>query len=162
MPAGSPNFTAVFFRRTTPQITNPGGLWDESQNFYPRLGGIPHVGMREWRWPRGGKIKFSHLQFDTTVYDWQGAQITLDLFRRADAFHGASVLLHGQPQPLDLRRAALHPRDLQPGRRQLGRRLPGLVDRPGERACRSPSGPACCAITSASRRRSSGPIGPKS
>lgn len=35
------NFTAVFFRRSTPQITNPGGLWDESQNFYPRLGGIP-------------------------------------------------------------------------------------------------------------------------
>jgi hypothetical protein len=33
------NFTAVFFRRTTPQITNPGGLWDESQNFYLRLGG---------------------------------------------------------------------------------------------------------------------------
>ena len=33
------NFTAVFFRRTTPQITNPGGLWDETQNFYPRLGG---------------------------------------------------------------------------------------------------------------------------
>jgi hypothetical protein len=23
------NFTAVFFRRSTPQITNPGGLWDE-------------------------------------------------------------------------------------------------------------------------------------
>jgi hypothetical protein len=32
------NFTAVFFRRTTPQITNPGGLWDETRNFYPRLG----------------------------------------------------------------------------------------------------------------------------
>jgi hypothetical protein len=75
-----PNFSAVFFRRTTPQITNPGGLWDESQKFYPRLGGTPHVGMREWRWPRGGKIKFSHLQFDGTVYDWQGAQITLICF----------------------------------------------------------------------------------
>ena len=74
------NFTAVFFRRTTPQITNPGGLWDESQNFYPRLGGIPHLGMREWRWPRAGKIKFAHLQFDSTVYDWQGAQITLICF----------------------------------------------------------------------------------
>ena len=37
-----PGFTAVFFRRTTPQITNPGGLWDESVNFYPRFGGIPH------------------------------------------------------------------------------------------------------------------------
>ena len=71
------NFTAVFFRRSTPQITNPGGLWDESQNFYPRLGGVPHVGMREWRWRNGGRIKFSHLQFDSTVYDWQGR---LDLF----------------------------------------------------------------------------------
>jgi predicted phage terminase large subunit-like protein len=73
------NFTAVFFRRTMPQITNPGALWDESLNFYPRLGGIPHLRMREWRWPRG-KIKFSHLQFETTVYDWQGAQITLICF----------------------------------------------------------------------------------
>src|SRR5205823_4511232 len=75
-----PGFTAVFFRRTTPQITNPGGLWDESQNFYPRLGGTPHVGMREWRWPRAGRIKFSHLQFDSTVYAWQGAQIALICF----------------------------------------------------------------------------------
>jgi predicted phage terminase large subunit-like protein len=73
-------FTAVFFRRTTPQITNPGALWDESQNFYPRVGGTPYLGAREWRWPDGGKIKFSHLQFDATVYDWQGAQITLICF----------------------------------------------------------------------------------
>jgi len=72
-----PNFTAVFLRRTTPQITNPGGLWDESLNFYPLVGGTPHLGVREWRWRRGGKIKFAHLQFDNTVHDWQGAQITL-------------------------------------------------------------------------------------
>ena len=75
-----PGFTAVFFRRTTPQITNPGGLWDESVNFYPRFGGAPHHRAHEWRWPRAGKIKFSHLQFDATVFDWQGAQITLICF----------------------------------------------------------------------------------
>jgi predicted phage terminase large subunit-like protein len=75
-----PGFTAVFFRRTTPQITNPGGLWDETQHFYPRLGGIPHLRAHEWRWPRGGKIKFSHLQHAASVYDWQGAQITLICF----------------------------------------------------------------------------------
>src|ERR1700730_11968506 len=79
-------FTAVFFRRTTPQITNPGGLWDESQNFYPRLGGTPHLRAQEWRWPRGGKIKFSHLQLATTVYDWQGAQITLICFDEVTHF----------------------------------------------------------------------------
>jgi hypothetical protein len=44
------------------QITNPGGLWDESQNFYPRLGGIPHLGAREWRWSRGsGQHPGDHL-----------------------------------------------------------------------------------------------------
>ena len=75
-----PGFTAVFFRRTTPQITNPGGLWDESQNFYPRFGGTAHRRTQEWRWPRGGKIKFSHLQHNSTVYQWQGAQITLICF----------------------------------------------------------------------------------
>src|SRR5271169_767228 len=73
-------FIAVFFRRTTPQITNPGGLWDESQNFYPLFGGTPHLRAQEWRWPRGGKIKFSHLQLGSSVYDWQGAQITLICF----------------------------------------------------------------------------------
>jgi predicted phage terminase large subunit-like protein len=75
-----PGFNAVFFRRTTPEITNPGGLWDESLNFYPRFGGIPHHRAHEWRWRRGGKIKFSHLQLDSTVYHWQGAQIALICF----------------------------------------------------------------------------------
>jgi hypothetical protein len=46
-----PGFTAVFFRRTTPQITNPGGLWDESVNFYRRFGGIPPEAQRGG--PRG-------------------------------------------------------------------------------------------------------------
>jgi hypothetical protein len=56
-------------------MTNPGALWHGSRNFYPRVGGTPHLGAREWRWRRGGKIKFSHLQFEITVlYDWQGAQ----------------------------------------------------------------------------------------
>src|SRR5437016_6397083 len=74
------NFTAVFFRRTTPQITNPGGLWDESLNFYPRLGGTPHLRAQEWRWASGGKIKFSHLQLAATVYDCEGAQNTVICF----------------------------------------------------------------------------------
>jgi hypothetical protein len=124
------NFTAVFFRRTTPQITNPGALWDESLNFYPQVGGTPHLGAREWRWPRAGKIKFSHLQFETTVHDWQGAQITLICFDELTHFSAHQFFLHGQPQPLDLRRQALHPRDVQPRCGQLGGRLPGVVDRP--------------------------------
>src|ERR1700724_4146545 len=59
------NFTAVFFRRTTPQITNPGALWDESQNFYPQVGGTPHLGAREWRWPHPGKISSCQRRSET-------------------------------------------------------------------------------------------------
>jgi predicted phage terminase large subunit-like protein len=74
------NFTTVIFRRTMPQITNPGALWDESLNLYRWTGGLRHLVAREWRWSRGGKIKFAHLQFDSTVYTWQGAQIALICF----------------------------------------------------------------------------------
>ena len=45
--------------------------------FYPRFGGIPNQRSHEWRWPGAGKIKFSHLQLDATVYRWHGAQIAL-------------------------------------------------------------------------------------
>src|SRR5262245_39583379 len=75
-----PGFAAVFFRRTTPQITNPGGLWDESLNFYPRFGGAPRLRAHEWCWRSGAKIKFAHLQFETTVHEWQGAQLALICF----------------------------------------------------------------------------------
>jgi Chromate transporter len=84
---------------TIPQITNPGALWDESLNFYPRLGGTPHLRMREWRWPRGGRIKFAHLQFETTVYDWQGMHgwITdrdfTNIFAVAQAIPGPNMIL---------------------------------------------------------------------
>src|SRR4051812_45310183 len=74
------NFTAVFFRRTTPQITNPGGLWDESRNFLSAAG--RHAAPRRSRVALAARrqIKFAHLQFDSTVYDWQGAQIALICF----------------------------------------------------------------------------------
>ena len=49
--------------------------------------------------------------------DYQGAQIPLICFDELTHFTEASVLVLAQPQPVDLRRAALRSRDLQPGRR---------------------------------------------
>ena len=74
-------FAAVFFRRNSVQVRNPGGLWDESMKVYPRLGATPISHILEWQWrPKGGKIKFAHLEHETTVLDWQGAQIPLIVF----------------------------------------------------------------------------------
>ena len=75
-----PQFFTVFFRRNTVQIKNPGGLWDESMKLYPFAGGNPVSTILEWRWPRGGKIKMGHLEYESSVLDWQGSQIPLIVF----------------------------------------------------------------------------------
>jgi predicted phage terminase large subunit-like protein len=76
----NPAFAAVCFRRTTVQIRNPGGLWDQSMRLYPLIGGIPAGQPLEWRWKNGGKIKFAHLEHENNKLDWHGSEIPLLLF----------------------------------------------------------------------------------
>lgn len=73
----NPDFRAVIFRRTSPQITNAGGLWDESSNLYPMLGAEPNLTTLSWRWPSEAVVRFAHMQHPKHMYDWQGSQIPL-------------------------------------------------------------------------------------
>lgn len=73
----NPGFGAVIFRRTSPQITNQGGLWDESAKLYPLLGATANRGMLQWGFRGGARVSFRHLQYEHNIYDWQGAQIPL-------------------------------------------------------------------------------------
>lgn len=75
-----PGFYAVFFRRTTPQIRNPGGLWDTSKRVYPLAGGVAVEQPLEWNWQSGARVKMAHLEHENTVEDWQGAQVPLFFF----------------------------------------------------------------------------------
>lgn len=68
-------YRAVLLRRTFPQITNPGGMWDESTNIYPHVGAEPRQSEMLWRFPSGARIEFAHLQHEKNIYDWQGAQV---------------------------------------------------------------------------------------
>ena len=78
---GIKNFDAVAFRRTNPQILNPGGLWSESFNIYSLLGATPKLSPKPmWTFPSGATITFSHLEMEQTKYDWQGAQVPLIMF----------------------------------------------------------------------------------
>lgn len=70
-----PGFRGVIFRRVAPQITNPGGLWDESMTLYPHAGGVPQRSRLEWTFPSGARIKFGHMQYEDDKLDWQGSQI---------------------------------------------------------------------------------------
>lgn len=71
----NPRYGGVIFRRTFPQIRNEGGLWDESMQLYPLLGGKPLSGHTQWRFPWGSTVRFSHMQYEQDKLQWQGAQL---------------------------------------------------------------------------------------
>ncbi|SJM49657.1 Phage terminase, large subunit [Brevundimonas diminuta 3F5N] len=77
---GNENFGAVFFRRTTVQVRNEGGLWDESEKLYPVIGATPKEHVLSWQFPSGATVSFAHLEHDKTVLNWQGSQIPLICF----------------------------------------------------------------------------------
>src|SRR6478735_2131267 len=69
-------FGSVIFRRTNPQIRNEGGLWDTSIQLYSCLDAIPRQSSLEWMFGKS-KLKFSNLEYEKNIYDWQGSQIPL-------------------------------------------------------------------------------------
>ena len=73
-------FGAVIFRRTFPRITAEGGMWDQSLDLYSKAGGKPKQHNLTWHFPRGAKVQFAHLQHETSLQEWQGAQICLLAF----------------------------------------------------------------------------------
>jgi len=81
-------FASVTFRRTTPQITNPGGLWDEAMLFYAPLG-PRFLQSHEVLFPSGAVSKFAHLEHETDVYSWDGAQIPVLKFDQLEHFEAS-------------------------------------------------------------------------
>src|SRR5688572_22738751 len=70
------NYGGVIFRRTSPQITNQGGLWDESQVFYGDVPGAkPTQGKLLWTFKSGAKVAFRHMQHEKDMLTWQGSQV---------------------------------------------------------------------------------------
>jgi predicted phage terminase large subunit-like protein len=98
-----PYFNAVIFRRITKEITQPGGLWEESTEIYPFLGGDPVAGIYTWRFPaleydeeedawvgpptgRLNTIVFAHMEHAKNRFDWKGAQLNFIGFDELTAF----------------------------------------------------------------------------
>lgn len=69
------DFRAVIFRRNSTQVRNKGGLWDESLRLYGGLGAHPREAYLEWVFSNSIQVKFAHLEYERTVFDFQGAQI---------------------------------------------------------------------------------------
>lgn len=83
---GNPNFGAVIFRRTSKQIRQEGGMWDESQWLYRPFGAVPREQMMDWRFPSGAKITFAGMEYEQDRFDWDGSQIPLIGFDQLEHF----------------------------------------------------------------------------
>lgn len=71
----NPKFGAVIYRKNSTQVRNQGGLWHESLGLYTLFNGYPRESSLEWFFPDGARVKFAHLEYERSVYDWQGSQI---------------------------------------------------------------------------------------
>ncbi len=72
----NPLFGGVTFRRTTKQVRNEGGMWDEAEKLYAShpLNAEPLSGSLTFRFPSGMSLSFAHLEHEKNIYDHQGGQ----------------------------------------------------------------------------------------
>lgn len=83
--AGNKHYRAAIFRRTYPEITEPGALWDEALRLYPMMGAEPQIGNLKFTFPSGAQIQFLSCQYEADLMKYQGMQV---------AFLGFDELTH--------------------------------------------------------------------
>lgn len=79
-------FGAVIFRRTRPQITGEGAIWDESDKLYPLFAATSNLTELSWRFPSGMSVTFAHMQHAKDRKSWDGSQIACIGFDQLESF----------------------------------------------------------------------------
>lgn len=84
----NPKFRAALFRRQYTEITMVGGMLDESQAWYPRLGGNPRLSPPiEWRFPSGARISFRAIEHEKNLEKTaKGLQAAVIVFDQLEEF----------------------------------------------------------------------------
>lgn len=85
-PNANKAFRGAIFRRTHPQLTNPGGLIDHCKAMYGPLNANFNHTRSEFEFPSGSKISMSTIQFDKDLDNFQGAQLDWVAFDEATQF----------------------------------------------------------------------------
>ncbi len=65
-------YRGVIFRRTTVQLKQPGGLWDQARDLYAGQARSSETFLYI-TFPSGAHIKLAHLEHEKNVEDWQGS-----------------------------------------------------------------------------------------
>ena len=79
-----PKYRAVFFRRNTKMLRQPGGLWDTSKQLYERFN-VKTTDLKH-KFESGAELTFSHMEYEANAYDHKGAQYSAIYFDELDQF----------------------------------------------------------------------------
>jgi len=69
-----PGYSAILFRRTFPELSQPGGLIPRSHEWLTDTDAKWSGSEKQWRFPSGAVVKFAHLQHEITKYRYQGGE----------------------------------------------------------------------------------------
>lgn len=77
----NPEYTGIIFRRTSPQLTGSGSIWEEARKIFEQIGAttLKHPTL-QLRFPAGGMLEFRHLQYEDDKFDHQGKQYAFIAF----------------------------------------------------------------------------------
>ena len=81
-----PGFMAVMFRRTMPNITNAGSMWDQSRKLYPLVAAKSNESVHHWTFPSGARVEFASIQHEKSVLDWKSAEVCMIGFDQLEEF----------------------------------------------------------------------------
>jgi len=84
--AGDGGWTAAVFRRTYPELTQLGGVVDQSKKFYPNPSEYYNKNERKYEYSSGARVKFSHLQYEEDKETWDGAELAFVGFDQLESF----------------------------------------------------------------------------
>lgn len=81
-----PKYTAVLFRRTFPELSQPRGLITRAHEICPLFKGTYNKQDHVWTFPSGSVLQFSHLEHEEDVHNWQSAEIAYAGFDELTSF----------------------------------------------------------------------------
>jgi hypothetical protein len=83
----NPGFGGVIFRRTSPQLTGPGSLWEGATQIYPLLGAeLRNNPSLAVTFPTGATLHFTHLQYNSDAVTHHGKQYAFVGFDEVQMF----------------------------------------------------------------------------
>jgi hypothetical protein len=79
----APKFKGIMFRRTFPELEQE--VIPRSREFYPSTGATYNEQKKRWNFPNGGYDRFGHLEHETDVKKYDGAQYNIIRWDEATA-----------------------------------------------------------------------------